>query len=250
MTKYLLQDKSVVITGGSAGIGRATALLAARSGARVTVADINGDAGKVVVEEIIDAGGTAQFVETDITQEDSVEHLIAEAINVYGRVDAAFNNAAVSGKGGYLHEWSSEEYNQHIAVTLTGNFYCLKHEVRHMIEAGGGSIVMTTAGGAFRMVPQIGVYSIAKGGINNLVKQAAFDYGKYGIRVNAISPGVTRTAMLGGQPGQDTENLAAIQPLGRMGEPHEIAEGAAWLLGDNSSFATGAFLDVDGGLSL
>jgi NAD(P)-dependent dehydrogenase (short-subunit alcohol dehydrogenase family) len=250
MTKYRLQDKSVVITGGAAGIGRATALLTAQSGARVTIADINGDAGRAVVKEIVDAGGVAQFVETDISQEDSVENLIALAISKYGRVDAAFNNAALSGKGGFLHEWSAEEYNRQIAVTLTGQFFCLKHQVRHMIEAGGGSIVMTTAGGAFRCVPQIGVYSIAKGGVNNLVRQAAFDYGKYGIRVNAVSPGVTRTAMLGGQPGQDTNNLAAIQPLGRMGEPEEIAEGAAWLLGDNASFVTGAFLDIDGGLSL
>ncbi|MBQ9052611.1 SDR family oxidoreductase [Rhodococcus sp. (in: high G+C Gram-positive bacteria)] len=249
MTKYRLQDKSVVITGGASGIGRASALLAAQSGAKITVADIDADGGKNVVEEIISAGGTAQFIETDISQEDSVENLIASAIKEYGRVDAAFNNAAIAGRGGLLHEWSSEEYNRLIAITLTGNFYCLKHEVRHMIEAGGGSIVMTSAGGAFRMVPQIGAYAMAKGGVNNLVRQAAYDYGSYGIRVNAVVPGVVRTPMLGAQP-TDTDDLAAMQPLGRMGEPEEIAEAALWLLSDNSSFATGAFLDVDGGLTL
>jgi NAD(P)-dependent dehydrogenase (short-subunit alcohol dehydrogenase family) len=250
MSSYRLQDKSVIVTGGASGIGRATALLIADCGAKVTVADTNDDNGERVVDEIKSAGGTAHFVHTDISNEDSVQELVARAVEEYGRLHAAFNNAAIAGRGGALHEWSAEEYNQLIAITLTGAFYCLKHEVKHMIENGGGSIVATSAGGAFRMVPEIGAYALAKGGVNGLVRQAAFDYGKYGIRVNALVPGVTQTPMLGAQAGQDTDALGALQPLGRIGQPEEVAEGAAWLLSDNSAFVTGEFLNVDGGLTL
>jgi NAD(P)-dependent dehydrogenase (short-subunit alcohol dehydrogenase family) len=250
VTPYRLKDKSVIITGAASGIGRATALLVEDSGAKVTVADTNSEGGERVVDEIVSAGGTAHFVHTDISNEDSVEELVARAVEKYGRLHGAFNNAAIAGRGGALHEWSAEEYDRLIGITLTGAFFCLKHEVKHMIEAGGGSIVVTSAGGAFRMVPEIGAYALAKGGVNGLVRQAAFDYGKYGIRVNSVVPGVTETPMLGAQPGQDTDALGVLQPLGRIGQPEEVTEGAAWLLSDNSVFVTGEFLNVDGGLTL
>ena len=234
---YNLTGKSIIITGGGSGMGREAALLAAKAGARLTIADIGVEGGQETVRLIAAAGGTAQFIRTNIAEEAQAAAMVAAAVSAYGRLDGAFNNAAVPQNSVALHE-------------LTGTFFCMKHEIIQMLKNGGGAIVNTASAAGVTAFPAACEYVTSKHAVVGMTKAGAIDYGTQGIRVNAILPGATLTPMLtgaiAGAPGLE-QYLIDQQPIGRLGLPAEIATAAVWLLSDHASFVTGASFAIDGG---
>lgn len=247
-----IAGSSIVITGGSTGIGRATVLLAAAAGAHVTLGDRNEAAANHVVEEVRASGGKAHFIRTDIACEADVAAMIEAALHAYGRVDFAVNNAAIAGHGLLLHEIAEDQFRKVLDVNTVGTFLCLKHELKAMMATGGAIVNIGAAAGA-TAVPQLGEYMASKAAVTSLTHSAALDYAKHGIRVNAVLPGTTRTPMaetsIEATPGLE-EYLMKQQPIARLGKPEEIAAAAIWLLSDAASFVTGAALPVDGGFLL
>lgn len=246
-----LTGKSIIVTGGGSGMGQETALLIAARGALVTVADVNEQGGKGTVESIERSGGTAQFVRADITDESDVQSLVEEASSAYGKLDGAFNNAGIIGPGGPVADFSYEDWKKVLDINLNGLFLCLKYEIPAILAAGGGSIVNTSSTAGAIAYPNLPAYVASKHAVLGLTRQAALDYARNGIRINAIMPGSTLTP-LAAAAFADPEVKAkaeSAQPIGRLGEPHEIAEMAAWLLSDASSFAIGSAFYIDGGVN-
>lgn len=245
-----LKGKSIIVTGASAGIGRAAAVACAAVGARVVAADLDEAAGRETVSMIQQAGGTAIFVRTNVAVESEVEALINETTATYGRLDGAFNNAGIVQNNIPLHELTSEQWRRIQSVNYDGVFYCMKYEIIAMLRTGGGSIVNTSSALGRVAIPGAAEYCGSKGGVLGLTKGAAVDYGTKHIRVNAILPGVIRTSM--SEDPQFAALVSALEarhPIGRIGFPTEVADAAVWLLSDKSSFVTGAEVSVDGGYS-
>lgn len=245
-----ISGKSIIVTGGANGIGQATALLLAENGALVTVADINAVDGEATVKEIKSRGGNAQFIKTDISKADEVQAMVGAAVDAHGKLDGAFNNAAIPNVGRRIHEITIDEWNRCQSINITGTFFCVKYEIEQMLKAGGGSIVNTASVAGLVYVPLTGEYSVSKHGVVGLTKAAAADYGHDNIRVNAVAPGAVRTAMFAKscEDNPDLEEYCkSVHPIGRFGQPIELAEAAMWLLSDSASFVTGAILPVDGG---
>ncbi len=243
-----------LVTGGGSGIGRASALAFAREGAKVVVADVDVDGGQETVRIIESAGGTAQFVRADVSQAAEVAALVEQAVAAYGRLDCALNNAGIQGDIKQTAECSQENWDRIIATNLTGVWLCMKHEIPHMLSQGGGAIVNTASN--FGLVGSNGMpaYSASKHGVLGLTKTAALEYAKSGIRVNAVCPGPVQTPLvdkvLAAQPELGDQIIKAIEarePVGRMGQPEEIAEAVVWLCSDAASFVTGTAMSVDGG---
>jgi 2,5-dichloro-2,5-cyclohexadiene-1,4-diol dehydrogenase 1 len=247
---YDLKGKSIIITGGGSGMGREAALLAAKAGAMITIADIGIPGGEETVGLIGQSGGVSQFVRTDIAAEADVAALVAAAVRAYGRLDGAFNNAAIPQSSATLHELSAETFRRALDINVTGTFYCLKHEIIAMLKTGGGAIVNTASAAGVTAFPSASEYVTSKHAVIGLTKAAALDYGTRGIRVNAIMPGATLTPMLetafAQAPGLE-QYLIDQQPIGRLAKPAEIATAAVWLLSDHASFVTGAAFAIDGG---
>jgi 2,5-dichloro-2,5-cyclohexadiene-1,4-diol dehydrogenase 1 len=249
MTPRDLQDKSIIVTGGASGIGRATAELAARQGARVTISDLSEPAGHQVVEQIRSAGGTAQFQRADVSNEADVIALVAAAVRQYGRLDGAFNNAGRPNIGKLLHELSLEEFEKVQAVNVRGVFLCMKYQIPEMLKGGGGAIVNTASAASLIAFPLAADYVASKHAVLGLTRAAALDYAAQNIRVNAVQPGTIRTPMLDGLFAASPESeqfLVARTPMGRLGKPEEIAEGVVWLLSDKASYVTATGLSIDG----
>ena len=246
-----LKGKIALVTGGSAGIGRATAQLFSRKGAKVVVADINAEGGEETVQGIRDAGGEAQFVRTDISKSTEVEALLKRIIEDYGRLDCACNNAAILGEIVSVVDYTEETWDLVLETNLKGTWLCMKHEIPQMLKQGSGAIVNTTAttglmvGGRTRCA-----YAASKAGIVSLTKVAALENAEYGIRVNVICPSHTRSPMLEKvfelRPEFEADFIAQA-PMGRIAAPEEVAEGTLWLCSDASSFVTGHVLALDGG---
>jgi len=247
----MLDGKIALVTGGSSGIGRAAALACVREGARVVIADILVEGSEETVQMIEKSGGQAVFFKTDVSRADEVEALIKNAVATYGRLDCAFNNAGIGGGTSVTHKTDEEHWDRMININLKGVWLCMKYEIPQMLEQGGGAIVNTSSVAglvAFKGTP---AYVAAKHGVIGLTKTAALEYAASGIRVNALCPGVIRTPLI-------DRNIAArprladyyksMHPIGRLGEPEEIAEAAVWLLSDAASFVTGHAMAVDGGL--
>ena len=246
----MLQDKAGLVTGAGQGIGRAIALSYAAEGAAVVVADFNEEMGNATVELIREAGGNACFVYGDVSKEDSVQAMVAAAVSTYGRLDIACNSAALSRGAGPIHEFEREVFDQTLEMCLTNTWLCMKYEIAAMLESGGGAIVNISSNASLSGQAHNTAYAAAKGGVNILTKSSAAEYGTLGIRINAVSPGVIRTAgvekYFEEQP-KMAERLKRRAIMQRLGEPEEIAEAVTFLSSDRASFITGQLLSVDGG---
>ena len=246
----LMQDKVALVTGASSGIGRATALVFAREGAKVVVADLNVVGGQETVQLVKAAGGEAVFVETDVAQAASVEAMVQTALDTYGRLDCAHNNAGVEGVLSRTAEQTEQDWEPVIRINLKGVWLCMKYELPHMVQQGSGAIVNTASGAGLIGVKRMAAYVASKHGVIGLTRTAALEYAKSGVRVNAVCPGVIQTAMVervSGRRPDVLEKMIAAEPVGRSGQPEEIAESVVWLCSDAASFVTGHAMAVDGG---
>jgi NAD(P)-dependent dehydrogenase (short-subunit alcohol dehydrogenase family) len=247
----LLDGKAIVITGGSTGIGRATAARAAAAGARLVIADINEREGERTIAEISAQGGEAIFVRTDVTDSGAVQEMIAACVARYGRLDGAFNNAGIEGAFASITKMTEAEFDRTILVDLKGVWLCLKHEIEQLMKQGTAGSLVSTASVAGLVGSRGGTaYCAAKHGVVGMSKSAALEFARKGIRVNAVCPGVIQTPMvdrLTSAAGIDATQLVAQEPMGRLGEPREIGDAVVWLLSDSASFVTGIALPVDGG---
>lgn len=245
-----LDGKVALVTGAGSGIGRASALTFAREGAKVAVSDIVVDGGQETVRLIQQAGGEAQFFEADVSKAEQVEKLVQDIVAAYGRLDCAHNNAGVEGAIASTGEYQEAQWDTVIAVNLKGVWLCMKYQIPQMLAQGGGAIVNTASGAGLIGVAGMPAYVASKHGVVGLSKTAALEYAKSNIRVNAVCPGLIQTPMVeritGGQP-QMGEALVAAEPIGRVGQPQEIAESVVWLCSDVASFVTGHAMSVDGG---
>ena len=247
----LTEGKVALVTGAGSGIGRATALVFAREGAKVVVSDIVVAGGQETVQQIEAAGGEAIFVKVDVSQAADVETLITQTVETYGRLDCAFNNAGIEGGMKLTIDCTKEEFDRTIAVNLTGVWLCMKYEVQQMLSQGGGAIVNTASAAGLVGFPSLPDYVASKHGVVGLTKTAALEYAKSGIRVNAVCPGVIQTPMVerGAQLSPGFDELAlSMEPVGRFGQPAEVGEAVVWLCSDAASFVTGHPMVVDGGL--
>ncbi len=252
MMAGLLADKVALVTGGSSGIGRATALAFAREGAKVVVADIAVEDGEETVRLIKERGGEAIFVPTDVSKASDVEALISRAVEAYSRLDCAFNNAGIAGSvGAPTADYPEEEWHSVLSVNLTGVWLCTRYEIRQMLKQGGGVIVNNASVAGLKGFPLRSPYAASKHGVIGITQTAALEYAQAGIRINAVCPGWIRTPMTEealSDP-QMREQIIAAEPIGRVGTPEEVAEAVVWLCSDRASFVTGHAMIVDGGLT-
>ncbi|MDW9486216.1 glucose 1-dehydrogenase [Sinorhizobium meliloti] len=249
---HILDGRSILITGGASGIGRAVALRCADAGAAITITDVNVEAGTGVADEIVRNGGEAQFVRLDVTDE-AQHHAAADAaMKAFGKLDGSCNAAGKPFQGRPMHEIDPDFWESVYALNLRSVFYATRAQVPAMLDAGRGSIVNVASTAGIAAFPGGADYCAAKGGIMSATRAAALDYAKLGIRVNSVLPGATRTPMMQGQmdafDGLEDMMMAA-NPMGRLAEPDEIAYAVRWLLSDEASFVTGTMLIVDGGLT-
>lgn len=242
--------KVALVTGAAAGIGRASALAFAREGAKVVVADVNVAGGEETVALCRAQNTDAIFVRCDVSQNSEVEQLIATAIDMFGRIDFAHNNAGIEGVQAMLVDYPEEVWDRVIDINLKGVWLCMKHETRQMLQQGGGAIVNTSSIAGLSGSRGVSAYVASKHGIVGITKAAALEYARSGIRINAVCPGTIHTAMIDRFIQGDTQLLAQFaesEPIGRLGSPEEVANAVVWLCSDKASFITGATLVVDGG---
>jgi NAD(P)-dependent dehydrogenase (short-subunit alcohol dehydrogenase family) len=244
------KDKTTLVTGGSSGIGRATAIMFASRGATVVIASRSEQESAKTIEAIATAGGKAKFIKTDVTSESQVEALIDSIANEYGNLDYAFNNAGAQPVPSATTDQTEDDWDKMLAVNLKGAWLCMKHELRHMLKVGRGSIVNNASISGLVGIATWPAQCASKHGVVGLTRAVAIEYAKSGIRVNVVCPGAIETPMLQGLTGGDPEferAVAAAEPMGRVGTPEEVAEAVLWLSSDASSFVTGHALAVDGG---
>ncbi len=273
------QRKVALVTGGSSGIGRATALAFAKQGVNVAIASRDPEKGMQVVEAIAKIAGSqghegttsvkdlrrpgkkegdfgqpeATWIQTDVTQASQVEAMVKQVIATYGRLDYAFNNAGSGGPGGWVAEMTEKDWDETIAIYLKSVWLCMKYELIAMLDAGPGVIVNNSSVDGLRAFPWNPAYSAAKHGVIGLTKSAAMQYATRGIRINAVCPGWILTPPVEDVLQRDPEakqGMLMHQPIGRFGEPEEVAAAVTWLCSDAASFMVGAALPVDGGYTI
>lgn len=245
-----LEGKVALVTGGTTGIGKETAIALAGAGAKVIVTGRGIERGEETVNSIKKQGGEATFVRADVSQAAEVEAMVKEAVETYGRLDCAFNNAGTEGKLAPITELSEEDLNKVIDINLKGTWLCLKYEITQMLKQGGGAIVNTSSGYGEVGGANLSLYSASKHGIIGLTKSLALEYATKSIRINAIAPGPIDTGMpdRGTSSKEVLENyISTFVPMNRMGTSREVAEAVIWLCSDAASFVTGTTLAVDGG---
>ncbi len=242
-----MKNKVALVSGASSGIGRSAALLYAREGASVIVSDVNETGGRETVDLITKAGGNAVFEYADVAKPEDCENLANSAIKHFGRLDYACNNAGISGEQNLTADYSIEGWKKVMDVNLNSVFYCMKYQIPLMLKSGGGAIVNISS-----ILGQVGfpgapAYVAAKHALLGLTKNAAVEYGSQGIRVNSIGPAFIKTPLLNVLDDATLDMLTQLHPIGRMGEPEEVAELIIWLSSDKASFVTGSYYAVDGG---
>ncbi|MDI6900906.1 MAG: SDR family oxidoreductase [Anaerosomatales bacterium] len=244
-----LTGKVALVTGAASGIGRESALAFARAGAKVVVSDVMVEGGEETVAMIRDGGGDAIFVQCDVSREDDVKALVARTVEAYGRLDCAHNNAGIEGMAGPCVECTEENWDRTLGINLKGVWWCAKYEIPEMLKVGGGAIVNTASVAGLVGFAGIPAYTASKHGVVGLTKAIALDYATQNIRCNAVCPGVIHTPMIerftGGDP-EALKGMEAMEPVGRLGKPSEIADAVVYLCSDEASFITGAALPVDG----
>jgi len=243
-----LDGEAAFVTGGASGIGRAGAHALAGVGAQVMIADLNAGGAAEVAEEIRSAGGTAQSVGCDVTDEAAIQAALEATVQAFGGLTLAFNNAGNALGRARIHETDAADWRASIEVNLTSIFLCMKHELAWMMDHGGGCIVNTSSGAARVPAPGRAPYSAAKRGVVALTAQAARDYGSLGIRVNTVLPGVIDTpALRSNHDDEALDRLRRFLPSGRLGDSNEIADAVVWLCSPGSRYVNGQSLVVDGG---
>jgi len=250
--KDSLQNKVVLITGATSGIGRTTALAFAGAGAKVVLSGRRAAEGEAVAAEIRAAGGTASFLRTDVTDEAQVAALVDFTVRTYGRLDVAFNNAGTEGELSPVTASEVANYRQTFDINVLGTLLALKHEIPVMLKTGGGSIINVASIAGLIGLPGASIYAASKHAVLGLTKSVALEVAKQGIRVNAVSPAAIDTGMLDRFTGNDPAQKAAfggMHPIGRYGQPQEIADAVLFLASDAASFITGQSLTVDGGFT-
>lgn len=240
------QGKVAIVTGGAGGIGKATAELLAREGARVLIADLS-PKGESVAGAMSAQGLEVAFRQVDVSREEQVVAMVKAAVERWGRLDIMVANAGIGGRGA-ADQTLLADWERVIGVNLTGVFLCAKHAVPAMRASGGGAIVNTASVMGLVATAGAAAYTAAKGAVVNLTRSLALDYARDGIRVNAVCPGfLTNTQSQGNRSGLDADYLVSLHPLGRLGEPEDVARAIAFLASDDASFITGTSLVVDGG---
>ena len=239
-----------IVTGAAAGIGRATALAFAREGVNVVVSDVDADGGEETVRLAAAAGAEALFAPADVSRPQEVERLVRAAVERFGRLDCAFNNAGIEGESAATAECTEANWDRVLDINLKGAWLCMRAEIPEMLRTGGGAIVNCSSVAGLVGFAGSPAYTASKHGMVGLTRAAALEYAQRGIRVNAVCPGVIHTAMIDRFTHGDAAaegGLVSRQPIGRMGTPEEIAAAVLWLCSDAASFVTGVALPVDGG---
>ncbi len=244
----LFENKVVIVTGGSFGIGRATAIAFAKKGAKVAIVDCLQD--DETLNIIKKNGGEAVFIKCDVSNSMEVKAMVEKTVQTFGRLDCAFNNVGIEGVSGPTHELEEKDWDRTIGVNLKGILLCMKYEIPYMLKQGKGAIVNTSSVAGLVGFLGIPAYTASKHGILGLTKASALEYAKQGIRINAVCPGVIKTPMIDRFTGKNKEvekQFANQEPIGRLGEPEEVAAAVTWLCSDKASFVTGVAMPVDGG---
>jgi NAD(P)-dependent dehydrogenase (short-subunit alcohol dehydrogenase family) len=248
----MLDGKVTLVTGAGGGIGRSTAIVLGAAGARVMVSDISTRRGEETARMVRETGAQTEFFKADVSRASDVEAMVAAAVKRWGRLDCAHNNAGISGNIASVVDDTEENWDRTLAVDLKGVWLCMKYEIAQMLKQGGGSIVNTASTAGLLGAVRMGAYAAAKHGVVGLTRTAALECARSNIRINAICPGVVGTPVIL-QWFEENERLKrsmiAQEPIGRVGNPEEIANAVVWLFSDRASFVTGAAIPVDGGLT-
>jgi NAD(P)-dependent dehydrogenase (short-subunit alcohol dehydrogenase family) len=243
--------KVALITGGTAGIGEATVRRVALLGTKTLFVGRNESSGRRIEDELRRDGAEAVFFKADLSHSDEVRRIVSATVNIFGRLDFAFNNAGVTGENGPIADQPESNFDEVFAINVKGLYIALQQELRQMVQQGwGGSIVNMASVGGMVASPGASVYVATKHAVIGLTKSAAVEYGPLGIRVNAVSPGAVQTELLRSVFGDHAiEEMAAVHPIHRIGSPEDIADAVVWLFSDNSSYYKGQSLVLDGGLT-
>jgi NAD(P)-dependent dehydrogenase (short-subunit alcohol dehydrogenase family) len=245
------RDKVVLVTGGAYGIGRAAAIGFSKRGAKVVIADIDAPRGDETLKRVQEAGGEAVFVKTDVSSEPDVKAMVEKTVETYGKLDCAFNNAGIHKRFVSTIDFTAEDWEEMINVNLKSVWLCMKYEIRQMLKQGKGAIVNTSSAAGLVGAPSNPAYPASKHGVVGLTKSTALEFARRGIRVNCVCPGPTRTGMNEALTATNPEIVKMMDqkvPMGRIGEPEEVAAAAIFLCSDEASYITGHALPVDGGI--
>jgi NAD(P)-dependent dehydrogenase (short-subunit alcohol dehydrogenase family) len=246
-----LEGRTAIVTGGASGIGRAAATMLASRGAQLVVADIDADNATIVADEIEDAGGAAIGVPTDVTDPAQVRAMVETTIGSFGGLHVAVHCAGTPGSYAALADQRFDDWQRTLAINLSSAFLCMQAEMPKLLESGAGSIVNVASAAGLMGFAHLPAYVASKHGLVGLTKSVALEVARKGVRVNAVCPGNVRTPMLEGFTGGDEqalEGMGRMTPIGRLAEPHEVAEAIVWLCSDAASYVTGHAFAVDGGV--
>ena len=246
----ILENKVALVTGGTSGIGRATALALSAAGAKVVFSGRRDSEGEETAALIRDAGTECLFVRSDVSSKADVKTLVQKTIATYGKLDCAFNNAGIDPHTKPLHEQSVEDFDNLMSINVRGLFLCMKYEIQQMLTQGSGVIVNNSSIGGLIAFPGVSPYIASKHAVMGLTRSAALDYAKQGIRINAVNPGLIATAMLDRLGSGSTDSFASTVPMGRLGQAAEIAQVVVFLCSDAASYITGQPLVIDGGYTV
>lgn len=246
----IFHNKVALVTGASSGIGKATAIQFADRGAKVALLDVDPVAGDVLAREIIANKGSAMYIRCDVSNENDVRNAMSEILSHFGRLDYAYNNAGIGGEFAKVQDYPTDDWDKVMAINLKGVFLCMKYEIPLILKQGKGSIVNCASLLSTVASENDSAYVASKHGVLGLTKNAALEYASTGLRINAISPGFTRTPMVDKGDENKLKIIASKHPIGRLAHPEEIADGVIWLCSDQSSFTVGLNLLIDGGYTI